>query len=250
MSVEKRDQKTGKFKPFQKEKKGGDKQVFDANVVANIDQVLKDIPGHNGRALKNGRPAIGKTGTWEYKDGETGENGDAWMVGATRQIAAAVWVGNYDKKNNPMPIKLAGGDRDMTGGSVPGQLWKLFMDAANKDTDVKSFPAPSSKVGSPDKKGNGLEPPPPPPQQEQPPQQNCLLGVICPPGQGNGNNGGGNGNGQGNGNNNGGGTDNGGVTPPAPPGQGQQPGTTLPGFPGGQNDGTDQGGGQNNEEDD
>ncbi len=244
LSVEKRDQ-TGKFKPFKKEKIA-EKQVFDPNVVANVNDVLKSIPANNGRALKNGRPAIGKTGTWEYKDGKSGDNGDAWMVGATPQIAAAIWVGNYDKKNNPQPIKLAGGG-DMTGGSVPGQLWKLFMDLANKYTDApqESFPDPSSKISDPDKKGNGLDPLPPPPQQEDP---GCILGgLICPPGQDNGGN---NGQGNGNGNNgNGNGDGNGGVPPDPNQPNGGQPGPTLPAFPG-QNDSNDQGGGQNNQEDD
>ncbi len=236
LSVEKRDQ-TGKFRPFKKEKTT-EKQVFDPNVVANLNDVLTKIPGNNGRALRNGRPAIGKTGTWEYKDGESRENGDAWMVGATRQIAAAVWVGNYDKKNNPMPIKI--GDRNMTGGSVPGQLWKLFMDLANKYTEFpqERFPGPSSKVGDPNKKGNGLDPLPPPPDPEQ---DRILGGQICPPGQG----GNGPGNGQGPGGQGPGGPGNGG---PNQPGQGQ-PGTTLPALPGLPPDGTDQGGGQNGDDD-
>jgi membrane peptidoglycan carboxypeptidase len=166
------------------------RQVFDRNVVAAIDNVLEKIPGHNDKSLKGGRHAIAKTGTWEYKDGKSGENGDAWTIGATREIAASVWIGNYDKNNNPLPIKTANG-KNMSGGSVPGAVWKLFMDLASKYIDApdEDF-LPNVKVGDPNLKGNGL---PPLPVQE--PQQNCILGgLFCPGGDGQGN---GNGNGNG-----------------------------------------------------
>ena len=187
-TVQKRDQKTGKFVAYHNEKINA-KQVFGKDVVAAIDNVLEKIPGHNGKSLKGGRHAIAKTGTWEFKDGQTGENGDAWTVGATRQIAASVWVGNYDKSNNPLPIKTANG-KNMSGGSVPGAVWKLFMDLATKYTDApdEDF-LPNVKVGNPEMKGNGLAPLP----TEQPQQPNCILGgLFCPGGNGNGN---GNGNG-------------------------------------------------------
>src|SRR5262249_19336786 len=43
--------------------------------------------------LNNGWDSAGKTGTWELS-AKTTENADAWMVGFTRRLAAAVWVGN------------------------------------------------------------------------------------------------------------------------------------------------------------
>jgi membrane peptidoglycan carboxypeptidase len=180
VKVEKRDQKTGAFKPYHSEQTKG-RQAFSKDVVAAIDHVLQKIPSHNGKALQNGRPAIAKTGTWEFKNGKTGENGDAWTVGATRQLAASVWVGNYDKNNNPLPIKTADG-RNMSGGSVPAAVWKRFMDLADRATDppFESFP-PDVHVGDPNMKGNGLAPLP----TEQP-QQNCILGGLFCPGNNNG----------------------------------------------------------------
>jgi membrane peptidoglycan carboxypeptidase len=246
-SVKKRNDKTGKFEAYKNEKLDP-KKAFEPDVAAAIDHVLEKIPGANGRSLRNGRDAIGKTGTWEYKDGKTKENGDAWMVGGTRSIATSVWVGRekLDKKKQQMvglPIKKPGGG-NMTGGSIPGAIWKQFMDSASSAINApdESFP-PDVKVGDPSKKGNGLAPPPPPP--EQPDQPGCLLG-ICPPGQNNGdqNNGGNNNGGQNNGgNNNGnnnGGNNNGGQT--QQPEQPTQPGT-LPGLPDGN------GGGQNDDDD-
>ena len=227
--VEKRDDKTGKFKPYKNEQLKP-KQAFDKNVVAAIDHVLQKIPPSNGRSLRNGRDAIGKTGTWEYKDGKSGENGDAWMVGATRHLASAVWIGREKPVNKQMqllPIKKPGGG-NMTGGSVPGQVWKLFMDEASRALDKPNEPFPPNvEVGDPNVKGNGLDPLPEPPRNE-----GCILGgLICPPGQNNGpgnngqnngNNGPGNGNGNG-GNNNGQGNGDPSIEP-------TQPGT-LPGFP-------------------
>jgi membrane peptidoglycan carboxypeptidase len=48
------------------------------------------------RQLNNGWDSAGKTGTWEY-DNRTDQNAHAWMVGYTKKIAAAVWVGNKAK---------------------------------------------------------------------------------------------------------------------------------------------------------
>jgi membrane peptidoglycan carboxypeptidase len=228
VKVEKRDQKTGKFTAYHNEQIKT-KPVFDKNVVAAIDNVLEKIPGHNNRSLKGGRDAIAKTGTWEYKDGKSGENGDAWTIGATRQVAAAVWVGNYDKANNPLPIKTADG-KNMSGGSVPGAVWKLFMDLASQyiDAPEEGF-LPNVNVGNPEMKGNGL-----PPEAPKDPQPGCLLGALFCPGGNNGGNGTSDNGGQDNGGgDNGGGDGN----------QGGGVGPTLPGQGGG-ND-TTGGGGQN-----
>ncbi|MCA2212712.1 transglycosylase domain-containing protein [Jidongwangia harbinensis] len=255
--VEKRDDKTGKFKPFHNEKLKP-KTAFDKNVIAAIDHVLQKVPGANSKNLDGGRPAIAKTGTWEYQDGKTGENGDAWMVGATRQIAAAVWIGREKAQKNGqmklLPIKQANGD-GMNGGSTPGEVWKMFMDLAHKNMESKEF-LPNVDVGDPNKKGNGLEPEP---EVETPPDV-CNIPGFCGDGNGNNNNGGGNGGpgnggpgnggpgngGPGNGNGNGDQDDGQGDTPPDPNQGGDQ--ETLPGFPPNNTDGTGgtgTGGGQN-----
>jgi membrane peptidoglycan carboxypeptidase len=168
--------KTGLFERYKSEQLRPDKR-FERDQISDLDSVLKEIPGHNGRSLRNGRPAIGKTGTWEYsgKKGKKGDNGDAWMVGATPKLAASVWVGNYNSKNEPLPIFLKNGSR-MTGGSVPGAIWKMFMDAANEamDAPVVRFPD-RVKTGDPTKTGNGL---PPVVVPQTPPDQG---GICIPP---------------------------------------------------------------------
>jgi membrane peptidoglycan carboxypeptidase len=240
-SVKKRNDKTGKFEAYKNEKLAP-KEAFPPDVAAAIDHVLQKIPGQNGKSLKNGVDAIGKTGTWEYKTGKSGQNGDAWMVGGTRNLAASVWVGRErvlkTGKTEVLPVKKPNGE-NMSGGSVPGEIWKQFMDAAVSDLGApkENFP-PDVKVGNPEMKGNGLEPLPP-----KVDGNGCLLGGLICPGQNNNggdNNGGNNNGGNNNGGNNNGGNNNGGQ--PQQPGQPTLP-TTLPGLPDGG------GGGQNDEDD-
>ncbi|WP_285689689.1 transglycosylase domain-containing protein, partial [Actinoplanes sp. NBRC 103695] len=173
-SVQKRDNATGKFKAYKAEKVQK-KQAFDENVVAAIDHVLQKIPGANDKSLKNGYDAIGKSGTWEYKNGDNGENGDAWFVGGTPHLAASVWIGRekvVKDKMQLLPIySTPKGRKGMTGGSVPGETWKVFMDLANKALDAKKddFP-PNVEIGDPGK-GNGKPP-------EKPKNPGCeLLGA-------------------------------------------------------------------------
>ncbi|MEU8610524.1 transglycosylase domain-containing protein [Actinoplanes sp. NPDC048791] len=244
-SVSQRDPKTGKFVAV---KNTGEKlapvKAFSPDVAAAVQNVMQKIPGINGISLDNGRKAIGKTGTWEFtgKGGKPGDNGDAWMVGGTKEIAASVWVGREkeNKKTKQMellPIFKAPG-KPMNGGSIPGEIWKMFLDSASKviKAENKPFLPNSTAFVDPSKKGNGVEPPPPPPPPAGDPQ-NPFCGIFqqCDNNNGgNGNGNGGNGNG-GNGNGGNGGPDNG------------TPGINLPGAPNGDTGNTDGGGGQTDE---
>jgi penicillin-binding protein 1A len=70
------------------------------------------LAGTAKRARLEGRDAAGKTGTGQSFR-------DAWFVGFTRDMVAGVWVGNDD--NSAM--------KDVTGGSVPAEIWAAFMGA-------------------------------------------------------------------------------------------------------------------------
>jgi penicillin-binding protein 1A len=89
-----------------------------------------------GTGAKIGRPAAGKTGT-------TQEYRDAWFVGYTPQIAAAVWVGHPDGQ---IEMKDVHG-RAVTGGSFPATIWKQFMTAAMEGMPEEGFKRPSGLVG-------------------------------------------------------------------------------------------------------
>ncbi|MFG3422209.1 transglycosylase domain-containing protein [Micromonospora sp. NPDC048063] len=198
-SVEERDEITGKWKKIGGEKLTP-KQRIEKDVVADVTSVLEQYPAQVNHRLEEGRKAASKTGTWEQKP-DSPENGDAWMIGYTPQIATAVWVGNLQ---NRLPLKLKDGRR-VSGSNLPGDIWERFMEEAHKTSDdyreKKDFP-PAANIGDPNS-GNGETPPPSPP----PTPPNCPdpLNPFCPP---TGNNGGGN---------NGGGNNPGGPTGPTDP---------------------------------
>lgn len=185
-------------------------QVFDPNQVDDITAVLKDL---RDKPLAGGRQSARKTGTWEWAPSKSGENAHAWMVGYTKQIAAAVWVGNKDKeqaiKYYPKGSKSL---RNVFGANLPGDIWKRFMDEAHKALKLKAEKFPPAKHTGDDSKGNGVKPEPKPDPTE------CLFpGLFCPgDGDGGGRGGGGDdgGRGGGGGGDGGGG---GGILPSPPP---------------------------------
>jgi membrane peptidoglycan carboxypeptidase len=161
-----------------------------------MQQVVKSGTATAAR-LNGGRPAAGKTGTWQL--GDTTDNAHAWFVGFTasdlaknqRGLAAAVWVGNkgVEQKIVDKNKKAIG------GGNLPAQIWKKFMDATlaaqkakivnfpdpkfvGDDTGEVASPAPSAPPGDP---GNPNDPTSPKPCQ-------LPVGGLCPsiPGGGGG----------------------------------------------------------------
>ncbi|MEQ1787483.1 MAG: transglycosylase domain-containing protein, partial [Acidimicrobiales bacterium] len=101
-----------------------------------------------GSSADFGRPAAGKTGT-------TQDNKDAWFVGYTPSLTAAVWMGYAD----PLPdgtvppmdadssVSRSRGLRGVTGGSLPAEVWRKFMQAATDGQDDGPFRVPSSFPG-------------------------------------------------------------------------------------------------------
>jgi penicillin-binding protein 1A len=76
-----------------------------------------------------GRPAAGKTGT-------TSDFRDAWFVGYTPDLVAAVWLGNddYTRMN------------ESYGGNIPARTWARFMRAALANVPKHEFVYPSNEV--------------------------------------------------------------------------------------------------------
>jgi penicillin-binding protein 1A len=73
------------------------------------------VEGGSGHAASLRIPAFGKTGTSQ-------EHRDAWFVGFAGNLVVGVWVGNDDGA----PMKR------VTGGGLPAQIWKQFMQGALK----------------------------------------------------------------------------------------------------------------------
>lgn len=111
----------------------GERRVSE-QVAANLLQAMAPIASYsNGNALAGGRPSAAKTGTTQL--GDTGQNKDAWMIGATPQLATAVWMGTAD--NTALTTKWGG---NMYGANQPATIWKRSMDTALQDEDIERFP--------------------------------------------------------------------------------------------------------------
>jgi penicillin-binding protein 1A len=107
-----------------------------ALMTALLQRVVRSGTG-TAAALSDGRPVAGKTGTTE-------NYGDAWFVGYTPQLVAAVWVG-YPDELRPM-LRDFNGD-PVAGGTYPARIWKAFMERALRhlDAEPESFlPRPPS----------------------------------------------------------------------------------------------------------
>jgi membrane peptidoglycan carboxypeptidase len=102
--------------------KANPSQAVDPKVANDVTLTMEPIAQYSGDGLADGRKSAAKTGT-EGIGGKTTDNSDAWMVGFTKQVSAAVWVGTglskpiYDASGNPL-----------YGSQLPGRTWKLFMD--------------------------------------------------------------------------------------------------------------------------
>jgi membrane peptidoglycan carboxypeptidase len=120
--------------------------VLTPDTVATENSILQRVvtEGTGTAAQLPDRPAAGKTGTTE-------NYGDAWFVGYTPQLVAAVWVG-YPNKLIPMTTEFHG--QPVAGGTFPAMIWKTFMQQALKDpavpggTEVKYFESPPSMYGT------------------------------------------------------------------------------------------------------
>ena len=119
-------------------------RVLDQSVANQVTDILRGvITGGTGTRADIGRPAAGKTGTAQ-------EWRDAWFVGYTPQLSAAVWIGNRDRPTSLFGINGVG---RVTGGSIPAETWKNFMLEALKDVPPTDFagvtplPAPAPGPG-------------------------------------------------------------------------------------------------------
>jgi membrane peptidoglycan carboxypeptidase len=138
--------------------KPNQQKIMKQQAIDDLDYALSKIS--SAKVPNIGWDTAGKTGTWEYNNSAT-ENGNAWMVGYTKKLAAAVWVGNKDKeqalrdKNNKI----------VWGSTIPANIWQSFMANATKalnDPKVNTKFNPPSFIGDENPPGSVPSPTAPP----------------------------------------------------------------------------------------
>jgi membrane peptidoglycan carboxypeptidase len=90
--------------------------------VDELTWTLSQVPSAQ---LANSWDAAGKTGTWQAGP-STSRNAHTWMVGYTRTLAAAVWLGTTDGT----ALITADGDDDVFGSTHAAAIWRQFMTEA------------------------------------------------------------------------------------------------------------------------
>jgi membrane peptidoglycan carboxypeptidase len=128
------------------------------DIAYNVQQTLLDVAEHSKAPLANNRPVVSKTGTHQW--GSTTKNANAWMIGATPQIATAVAMMNDD--GGPKPLEDANG-QSFYGGGLPAKVWQKFMNSYLQGEKVAQLPS-GEKIGQFED-----TPPPPPPDATLPP---------------------------------------------------------------------------------
>ncbi|HET9393126.1 MAG TPA: PBP1A family penicillin-binding protein [Candidatus Rubrimentiphilum sp.] len=118
-------------------------EVISAGTAYVMTTMLEDVINHgtgNPNAII-GRPAAGKTGT-------TTNFRDAWFVGYTPDLVAAVWLGN----DNYHPMS------ESYGGNIPARIWARFMQGALKNVAKHDFIIPGDEVQKVASCGGGYGP--------------------------------------------------------------------------------------------
>ncbi|MDQ2625138.1 MAG: penicillin-binding protein, partial [Actinomycetota bacterium] len=116
-------------------------RAFDTDVMADTTFAMAQVveAGSATKVKALGRPVAGKTGS-------STDNLSAWFVGFTPQMATAIAMYQPDEAGNPESITPFGGYTEMTGGTVPTDLWTSYMGVALEGYEIEDFP-PRADVG-------------------------------------------------------------------------------------------------------
>jgi penicillin-binding protein 1A len=116
-------------------------RVLPVEIADRVNWTLNQVvESGTGTEAQYEQPAAGKTGTTEnYRD--------AWFVGYTCRLTAAVWVG-YPGTETRYMERVHGLD-GVTGGSIPAEIWRLFMEQATEGMDSCPFEQPDEAPSAP-----------------------------------------------------------------------------------------------------
>ena len=125
------------------------KEVLSQEEADQVTYCLRQVvTGGTGTSASFGKPVAGKTGTAQ-------DNKDAWFVGYTTKLTAAVWLGYADPlpdgtvptMNSSSSVSQRHGLHGVTGGSLPAQIWRQFMREVTSGVDVEDFDLPTTFPG-------------------------------------------------------------------------------------------------------
>ncbi|MEP7765743.1 transglycosylase domain-containing protein [Sanguibacter sp. 25GB23B1] len=119
-------------------------QRFEAANVAELTYALTQVveEGSGEKAAAIGVPIAGKTGTSQ-------ENKSAWFVGYTPQFVTAVTLYQSGPNGEQESITPFGGKSEITGGSIPVEVWTNYMGKVLDGREVVEFPARTKKTVKP-----------------------------------------------------------------------------------------------------
>ncbi|MGH3240006.1 MAG: transglycosylase domain-containing protein, partial [Spirillospora sp.] len=112
-------------------------QAFSEGVARDATSAMQAVvtSGTGKRANLGSRPVAGKTGT-------TDENKSAWFVGFTPQLATSVAMWREDGKRVRKSLIGVGNYSQVYGGTVPADLFKVFMTKALDGKEITQFGPP------------------------------------------------------------------------------------------------------------
>jgi penicillin-binding protein 1A len=112
-------------------------QVVSEDITNQVSWALSNvITGGTGTGAAFGQPAAGKTGT-------TSDHRDAWFVGYTCKLTAAVWNGYVDNSK----MDNVRGRGPVFGGTYAAPIWGKFMAKATQGLDSCPFDKPADVSG-------------------------------------------------------------------------------------------------------
>lgn len=111
-----------------------DQKVYDLALAREMMGLMRAVvvDGTGKRAFLDRVDVVGKTGTSQ-------ESRDAWFMGFSSAVACGVWVGNDD--DSAM--------NKVTGGGLPIDIWKAFMEAAHADREAPPLALPEARALDP-----------------------------------------------------------------------------------------------------
>ena len=108
--------------------------VLDPSIARQVTFALRQVvSGGTGRRAAFGRDVAGKTGT-------TQDNRDAWFVGFTCDLTAAVWMGFAGAPGEPPRFMDDVQGIEVSGGGLPAQLFSRFMARATEGAPACTLP--------------------------------------------------------------------------------------------------------------